>query len=112
MFNEECGNKKLNHIYHFIMFMKDSSVEGTDKLLNAYVLTNEGDQHLFDLWDILPSPGQTAEWDSLTDADVGRFEGKFKSLKNLENRVKLVVELLITNTGKPFFKLYDTIFLP
>eukprot|EP00178_Gracilaria_changii_P001085 TRINITY_DN11560_c0_g1_i1.p1 TRINITY_DN11560_c0_g1~~TRINITY_DN11560_c0_g1_i1.p1 ORF type:complete len:524 (+),score=121.67 TRINITY_DN11560_c0_g1_i1:195-1574(+) len=112
MFNEDAGNKKLQHIYHFILFMKDQSIEGTDKLLNTYVLTNEGDQNLFDLWNILPSPNQTAAWENLGPAEINQFEGKFKNLKNLENKVKLVVELLITNTGKPFFKLYDTVFLP
>lgn len=92
--------------------MKDQSIEGTEKLLNTYVLTNEGDQHLFDLWDTLPSPDDHSGWENLSKTHVKSFEKKFKSLKNLENKVKLVVELLITNGGRPFFKLYDTVFLP
>lgn len=92
--------------------MKDQSIESSDKLLNTYVLTNEGDQHLFDLWETLPSPEDHSSWENLNKKTTTAFEKKFKSLKNLENKVKLVVELLITNGGRPFFKLYDTIFLP
>ena len=92
--------------------MKDQSIEGKDKLMNTYVLTNEGDQHLFDLWETLPKPTDVSEWENLTQADKAAFEAKFKGLKKLGNKVKLVVELLITNGGRPFFKLYDTIFLP
>ena len=91
--------------------MKDKSVEQTDKLLNTYVLTNEGDQHLFDLWDMLPSPDDTGSWENLKKSEVSNFEKKFKGLKDMNNKVKLVVELLITNGGRPLFKLYDTIFL-
>lgn len=91
--------------------MKDQSIEGSDKLLNTYVLTNEGDQHLFDLWELLPGPDDHSGWETLSKQNVKAFEKKFKGLKNLENKVKMVVELLITNGGRPFFKLYDTIFL-
>lgn len=110
-FNDSVKTKNLKHIYHFILFMKDQSSEDSDKILNAYVLTNEGDQHLFDLWNTLPAPDQTAKWENLSKKEVSGFEKKFKGLKNLENKVNIVVELLITGQGRPFFKLYDTIFL-
>lgn len=102
----------MKYIYHFILFVKDHSVENVDRFLNVYCLTNEGDQNLFDLWNILPRYNDNESWDSLEHSKMSDFEAKFKSLKNLENKVKLVVELLVTNSGKPFFKLYDTIFLP
>lgn len=102
----------LRHVYHFILFLKDSSVENVDRFLNVYVLTNEADQNLFDLWNIVPRANDSEGWDSLDGGKVADFETKFKSLKNYENRVKFVVELLVTNAGKPFLKLYDTIFLP
>lgn len=112
-FNEKTpASANLKYIYHFILFMKDQSVEGKDKLLNTYVLTNEGDQNLFDLWEMLPKPEEASEWENLTKSEITVFENKFKGLKKLGNKVKLVVELLITNGGRPFFKLYDTIFLP
>jgi hypothetical protein len=67
---------------------------------------------LFDLWNILPRAHDGESWESLEGSKTNDFETKFKNLKNHENRVKFVVELLITNNGKPFLKLYDTIFLP
>lgn len=102
----------MKHVYHFILFLKDHSVENVDRFLNVYVLTNESDQNLFDLWNILPRSHETESWETLDYNKMSDFENKFKSLKNPENKVKLVVELLVTNTGKPFLKLYDTIFLP
>lgn len=32
----------LQYIYHFVLSMRDSSVEATDEFMNVYVLTNEG----------------------------------------------------------------------
>merc|ERR1712226_205340 len=102
----------VRYIHHFIMFLKDASVENTDRFLNVYVLTNENDQNLFDLWNILPRSGDQEGWENLENSKVNDFENRFKGLKNSDNKVKMVVELLITNTGKPFLKLYDTVFLP
>jgi len=102
----------IRRIYHFIMFLKDSSVDNVERFLNVYCLTNEADQNLFDLWNILPRAHDGESWENLEGSKTNDFETKFKNLKNHENRVKFVVELLITNNGKPFLKLYDTIFLP
>jgi len=102
----------MRWIYHYIIFLKDSSVENVDRFLNVYCLTNEADQNLFDLWNILPRAHDGEGWENLESSKVNDFETKFKNLKNHENKVKFVVELLITNNGKPFLKLYDTVFLP
>lgn len=100
-----------NYLYHFTIQLKDGSVEDSDDLLNAYVLTNESDQHLFDCWGILPSTSDVEAWDSLPKAKVSSFEKRFHSLKTGNHEGRFVVELLITGTGKPFFKVYDTIFV-
>jgi len=92
--------------------MRDSSLEDNDKPLNVYVLTNEGDQHLFDLWETLPRSEDYEEWQKLDKPSMNAFEKKMEGLKNTELPIKMVVQLLITDKGKPFFKLYDTIFLP
>jgi len=102
----------LKHVYHFIMFLKDDSVKSADRFLNVYCLTNEGDQNLFDLWNMLPRSDDCEGWESLDNSKVRDFENKFKGLKNPDSKCKFVVELLITNSGKPFLKLYDTVFLP
>jgi len=112
-FDEDTTKVKggVKHVYHYVMYMKDSSVENVDKNLNVYVLTNEGDQNLFDLWNVLPGEGDTDGWKGLSKGDVSEWENRFKGLKSNDNKGKFVVELLITNTGKPFLKLYDTVFV-
>jgi len=45
--------------------MKDHSIDKTDKALNTYILTNEGNQNIFSLWDILPAPEEVTEWENL-----------------------------------------------
>lgn len=102
----------IKYIYHFILFLKDASVEGTSKNLNVYVLTNEVEQNLFDLWNTVPTSNDVAAWNGLTKTATKAFEKKLKGLQDLESKVKIVVELLITSTGRPFYKLYDTVFLP
>jgi hypothetical protein len=69
------------YIYHFTMNLKDSSVEDTEETLNAYVLTNDGDHHLFDHWGLLPGATDVEAWDNLPKAKVSAFEKKFTALK-------------------------------
>jgi hypothetical protein len=104
------GKGVSKYIFHFTINLKDSSVEDTEETLNAYVLTNDGDQHLFDNWGLLPGATDVEAWENLPKAKVSAFEKKFASLKNGHHEGKFVVELLITASGKPFFKVYDTIF--
>jgi hypothetical protein len=100
-----------SYLYHFNMNLKDSSIEGVDDTLSAYVLTNEADQHLFDHWGLLPSPEEVEDWEGLAKTKVSSFEKKFAALKSGHHEGKFVLELLITPKGKPFFKVYDTIFV-
>lgn len=114
-YGEEVNKQEkenMRRIYHFTMVLKDQSLEGSDKSVPVYILTNEIDQNLFDLWGILPSPDDWEAWESFTAKDTLLFERKFAKLKALDHIFKLVVELMITNNGQPFLKLYDTIFLP
>ena len=110
-FNDKCNDEGVTYIYHFIANIRDGSVENDHRSLNVYILTNEEDQHLFDLWDILPSPKDTAQWKSLGKTDIQKFEQRLQALTNPEIEIKMVVELLITASGKAFFKLYDTVFI-
>ena len=102
----------VSHIYHMIMFVKDQSIENVDRFLNVYILTNEADQNIFDLWGVLPKADDSQSWANLDSGKLTEFEGKLKTLNSPTAKVKLVVELLMTNAGKPFLKLYDTVFLP
>lgn len=95
-----------------MMGLRDTSLEDSDKPFNVYVLTNEEDQHLFDLWEQLPRADDYEAWQMVQKSNITAFEKRMESLKKVEHPFKLVVQLLITEKGKPFFKLYDTIFLP
>jgi len=108
--DETVKDKRSKIIYHFIMQVKDPSVEDTDKFLNVYVLTGEFESRLFDCWKLLPQIDDITGWKNLKQSTYNDFEKRLNSLKNPENKVKLVVELMITKSSKPFYRLVDTIF--
>lgn len=110
-FEEKATEEIAKYIYHFMAYMKDSSNEDEKRNLNVYILTNEEDQRLFDAWRMLPSPVELDLWKNISKTDIEKFEKKFQELTNPENHVKMVVELLITGSGKAFFKLFDTVFV-
>lgn len=110
-FNSKTADSNPTYIYHFIANLKDHSVENDTRNLNVYILTNEEDQHLFDIWELLPSPNEASKWKSLSKSDTEKFEKRLHSLTAPEVEVRMVVELLITASGKAFFKLYDTVFV-
>lgn len=110
-FGAKCSDDNLNYIYHFIANVKDDSVDSDQRSLNVYILTNEEDQHLFDVWEILPKPSEVAKWKALTKNAMESFHERLVALTEPEVEVKMVVELLITASGKAFFKLYDTVFV-
>lgn len=95
-----------------MLTLKDASIEGQNKGLQVYVLTNEGGEHIFDLWELLPKAEDHQAWKNLPKDSVKNFEKKIEGLKKTEVPIKMVIQLLITEKGKPFFKLYDTVFLP
>ena len=95
-----------------MMTLKDTSLENTNKSLQVYVLTNEGGEHLFDLWEQLPRAEDYEAWQNVPKTNIAQFEKKMEGLKKIEVPFKMVIQLLITEKGKPFFKLYDTVFLP
>ena len=82
----------------------------SDKFLNVYVLTGEYESRLFDAWRLLPQNDDISGWKSLKPNVYKEFENRLNNLKNPENKVKLVVELMITKSSKPFYRLVDTIF--
>lgn len=110
-FNAKSNDPNLSYLYHFIASLKDPSVEDDERSLNVYILTNEEDQHLFDLWELLPPQGEPAKWKNLNKGDIEKFEKKLQALTAPEVEVRMVVELLITASGKAFFKLYETVFV-
>ena len=103
-------DKKTRIIYHFVMHIKDESVEKTDKFLDVYVLTGEYESHLFSQWNLLPAIDKTDSWNTIKESKLKEFEKRLKSLKNPGNRVKLSLEFVLTKQGKVFCGFIETIF--
>lgn len=108
--DDALKDKRSKVIFHFVMQVKDESVEASDKFLNVYVLTGEYESRLFDPWRLLPAHDDISGWKAVKQATLAEFEKRLNALKNPEHRVKLVVELMITKSNKPFLRLVDTIF--
>ena len=103
--------RKIRAIYNVILQVKDESSEDTDHPLNIYVLTGDFNTHLFTTWKILPEFDEMTAWANLKPNKLNEFQKKLESIRGADNSVRLIVELMITKKGTPFFKLVDTIFL-
>lgn len=99
------------YLYHFSVNLKDKSVEDSKEQLVAYILTNSGDQRLFDAWGLLPSQNDVKAWQALPKAKIQSFEKRFTALQQNHQNAQFIVELLFTPAGKPFFMVKDTIFV-
>ena len=109
--DESVKDKRAKIIYHMVMQIKDESVDNSSDFLNVYVLTGEFETRLFDSWKLLPNIDNISGWMALKPNTLNEFEKRLNGLKSPENRVKMVVELMITRSSKPFYRLVDTIFL-
>lgn len=89
----------------------DKGKKKTQESLNVYLTTNEGEQHVFSNWEILPEQNQFKEWQNVKSKDLKSFEKKLKALSNPKNRVKFVVMIVKTQSDQYFLKLIDTVFL-
>ena len=77
-------------IYSLIMMLRDKKMK-KDNHLNIYVTTEQGDQHLFETWEMVPSSDNMKEWNKLKKKDFNSFENKLKALSNPKNIVNLAV---------------------
>lgn len=59
--------------------------------VNVYLTTNDGEQHVFSNWELLPDSNNLKEWGNVKAKDLKGFEKKLKSLSDPKNKVKLVV---------------------
>ena len=87
-----------------------SDAKGKNQV-NVYILSNEIEQHIFDLWDIIPESTDRSGWDSLSRSSIRSFQKKLKDLSNGNKKMKAVVELMVSNQGIAFLKLYQTVFV-
>lgn len=104
-------DKKWRIMYHLVPLVRDDSVKN-DQHLQAYILTNENDNFMFDSWGILPAFDDCANWSNVKDQKIQDFTKKLNALKKPEHKVKLVLQLMMTKSNKFFYKVVDSIFIP
>lgn len=109
--DDAVKDKRAKVIFHFVMQVRDESLESSDRFLNVYVLTGEYESRLFDAWKLLPPNDDLTGWKNVRPAALADFEKRLNALKNPDTRVKLVLELMITKSNKPFLRLVDTVFV-
>lgn len=106
----ECCQKLMELYFHLVFMVSDKDEEtGLDIEVPVYVVVSKTD-HLFDLWELIPQPGNYKgflEWDTV---DV--FNHKMEQLIGNKGEIELLVEVRQTIDQKPFLKLVDTLLLP
>lgn len=108
--DQPVQEKKHQALYHLTPLIRDESL-AADQHLQAHVLTNDLEPFMFDAWGILPAYDDAEGWAAVKENKVQEFVQKLNALKKPEFRVRLIVQLLTTLTGKFFFKVSDSVFV-
>jgi len=97
-----------------IIHFKDKSIENVEKNFNLYLLTNDGEQNTFDLWGVMPRSkiAKTFKKTLNEDGNSEKFKEKLELMTSSNSKASFVVELMQSNSGKPYLKVFDTVFLP
>ena len=104
--------QSVKYIYNIVMLLSDDQLKKKNaEPVNIYLTTNDGEQHVFSDWEILPEHNQIKQWGNVKAKDLKAFEKKLKAISSPKNKVKFVVQLVKTQKGDHFFKLIDTVFL-
>ena len=104
-------DKKYRIIFSLVLMLKDHTIE-KDEFINVYITTESGDQKIFETWNLLPNCDEIEAWENIKESSLGDFESNLKSMKNPVFNVCLGIQILKTKSGKVFFKVVDTVFLP
>lgn len=101
----------LQVILHNVFYMKDQSIESEQKCFPVYLITFDGNpQNAFDLWKILPDYTDLPKWFNLKEKRVNQFADMMENLKAPQFFYDMVLQLMINNQGKVYFRMVDTIF--
>ncbi len=97
-------------VYNLIMMLKDNSCK-RDEYMNVYITTEQGDNRLFETWNLLPQ-SDSKDWAKVSSKQLKEFEKRLKNLQNPLFEVNVGVQILKTKKNQKFLKLVDTVFLP
>ena len=104
---KDNSHKKFQIIYHINPKISDDSKEQ----LEFHIITNEENYYMFDAWKILPQTKDVNGWNEIKPAKYTQFTDKLKQLSDKQIKTKFVLQLLMTESRKPFLKVIDTMFV-
>jgi len=67
-------------------------------------------QYIFSLWKLLPDYLDIEKWIDLKSNKLNRFQEMISNLKAPQYFYDMVVQLMVNNQGKVYFRVVDTIF--
>lgn len=103
----EKGASKYQIIYHIIPTLIDDSKDSLD----FHIITSEENYYIFDAWKILPQTKDNAGWNEIKQGKLKEFSEKLDEIADKGLKVKFVLQLLMTESNRPFFKVIDTMFV-
>lgn len=105
---ENTEKTKYQIIYHIVVGLGD---DNSKEKLDFHLITSEENYYMFDAWNILPQTKDNAAWNAIKAADLKKFSHKLDTIAEKKMKAKFVLQLLKTETGKPFYKVVDTMFV-
>ncbi len=113
MFEKQSKSKKQSYqaLYNLVLMVQDHGSKKKD-VLNVYLTTEDGGNHLFETWNVLPASNDMKAWNQVKQKQLNEFESLLKKMTKPQYEVNLGVQLLKTKSGKAFLKFVDTVFLP
>ena len=91
--------------------MIDNSIESEQKCFPVYLITFDGNpQNIFDLWKVVPDYLDVQKLLNLSDKRANQFQENMENLKAPQFFYDMVVQLMVNNQGKVYFRVCDTIF--
>jgi len=101
----------LQTILHNVFYMKDNSIESEQKCFPVYLITFDGNpQYIFDLWKTVPDYMDVQKLLKMNEKRQSEFTGMMENLKAPQYFYDMVLQLMVNNQGKVYFRVCDTIF--
>lgn len=91
--------------------MKDQSIETEQRCFPVYLITFDGNpQYVFDLWKTVPDHLDLDKWTGMPEEQISKFSSMMENLKAPQYFYDMVLQLMVNNQGKVYFRVTDTIF--
>lgn len=105
---KEKKDKKYQIIYYLTMTLTDSN-SSSNKFI-AHIISSEENYYIFDEFGILPPTKDNVSWNAIKDSTLTQFTNKLENIQKKSLKVRFVLQLTMTSSNKPFYKIVDTMF--